>query len=49
MKLNGEAPGKHLEIACEVRLLPAQTSDCPRLDFGFFYQPAREGGGNHYE
>jgi hypothetical protein len=33
---------KELEIACDVRLLSPQTSDYPRLDFGFFYQPARE-------
>ena len=40
---------EHCEIACDVRLLPSRTSDYPRLDFGFFYQPAREAGGNHYE
>ena len=40
---------QELEIAREVRLLPSQTSDYPRLDFGFFYQPAREVGGNYYE
>ena len=42
---------KELEIACEVqvRLLPSQTPDYPRLEFGFFYQPAREVGGDYYD
>lgn len=42
---------KELEIACEVqvRLLPSQTPDYPGLDFSFFYQPAREVGGDYYD
>jgi serine phosphatase RsbU (regulator of sigma subunit) len=42
---------KELEIACEVqvRMLPSQTPDYPGLDFGFFYQPAREVGGDYYD
>jgi serine phosphatase RsbU (regulator of sigma subunit) len=42
---------KELEIACEVqtRLLPSQTPDYPRMDLGFFYQPARELGGDYYD
>jgi hypothetical protein len=42
---------KELEIAYEVqvRLLPSQTPDYPGLDFGFFYQPAREVGGDYYD
>ena len=42
---------KEFEIACEVqsRLLPSQAPDYPRLDFGFFYQPAREVGGDYYD
>jgi len=42
---------KEFEIACEVqsRLLPTQAPDYPRLDFGFFYQPAREVGGDYYD
>ena len=42
---------KELEIACEVqsRLLPSQAPDYPHLDFGFFYQPAREVGGDYYD
>lgn len=42
---------KELEIACEVqiRLLPSQAPNYPRLDFGFFYQPAREVGGDYYD
>jgi phosphoserine phosphatase RsbU/P len=42
---------KEFEIASEVqsRLLPSQTPDYPRLDFGFFYQPAREVSGDYYD
>jgi len=42
---------KELEIASEVqvRLLPSEVPDYPRLDFGFFYQPAREVGGDYYD
>ena len=42
---------KEFEIACEVqmRLLPSQAPDYPRLDFGFFYQPAREVGGDYFD
>ncbi len=42
---------KEFEIAREVqiRLLPSQAPDYPRLDFGFFYQPAREVGGDYYD
>ena len=42
---------KEFEIASEVqaRLLPSQAPDYPRLDFGFFYQPAREIGGDYYD
>jgi len=42
---------KEFEIASEVqmRLLPSQTPDYPRLDFGYFYQPAREVGGDYYD
>ena len=42
---------KELEIACAVqtRLLPSQTLDYRGLDFGFFYQPAREVGGDYYD
>ena len=42
---------KEFEIAWEVqmRLLPSQAPDYPRLDFGFFYQPAREVGGDYYD
>ena len=42
---------REFEIACEVqmRLLPLQAPDYPRLDFGFFYQPAREVGGDYYD
>jgi len=42
---------KEFEIACEVqvRLLPSQAPDLPRLDFGFFYQSAREVGGDYYD
>jgi sigma-B regulation protein RsbU (phosphoserine phosphatase) len=42
---------KEFEIACEVqaRLLPSQAPDYPRLDFGFFYQSAREVGGDYYD
>jgi serine phosphatase RsbU (regulator of sigma subunit) len=42
---------KEFEIACEVqvRLLPSQAPDYPRLDFGFFYRPAREVGGDYYD
>jgi len=42
---------KEFEIACEVqsRLLPSQAPDYPHLDFGFFYQSAREVGGDYYD
>jgi serine phosphatase RsbU (regulator of sigma subunit) len=42
---------KEFEIAREVqiRLLPLQAPDYPHLDFGFFYQPAREVGGDYYD
>jgi sigma-B regulation protein RsbU (phosphoserine phosphatase) len=42
---------KEFEIACEVQtcLLPSQAPDYPRMDFGFFYQPAREVGGDYYD
>src|ERR1017187_1643613 len=42
---------KEFETACEVqaRLLPSQAPDYPRLDFGFFYQSAREVGGDYYD
>ena len=42
---------REFEIASEVqmRLLPSQAPDYPRLDFGFFYQPAREVGGDYYD
>lgn len=42
---------KEFEIACEVqvRLLPSQAPDYPRLEFGFFYQAAREVGGDYYD
>jgi sigma-B regulation protein RsbU (phosphoserine phosphatase) len=42
---------KEFEIASEVqaRLLPSQAPDYPRLDFGFFYQSAREIGGDYYD
>lgn len=42
---------KEFEIAREVqiRLLPSQTPDYPRLDLGFFSQPAREVGGDYYD
>jgi serine phosphatase RsbU (regulator of sigma subunit) len=42
---------KELEIAREVqiRLLPEQAPNYPRLDFGVFYQPAREVGGDYYD
>jgi phosphoserine phosphatase RsbU/P len=42
---------KEFEIAREVqvRLLPLQAPVYPRLDFGFFYQPAREVGGDYYD
>jgi hypothetical protein len=42
---------KEFEIAREVqtRLLPLQAPDYPRLDFGFFYQPTREVGGDYYD
>jgi sigma-B regulation protein RsbU (phosphoserine phosphatase) len=42
---------KEFEIATEVqvRLLPAQAPDFPCLDFGFFYQSAREVGGDYYD
>jgi serine phosphatase RsbU (regulator of sigma subunit) len=42
---------QEFEIAREVqiRLLPSQTPVYPRLDFGFFYQPARKVGGDYYD
>ena len=42
---------REFEIASEVqmRLLPSQAPDYPGLDFGFFYQPAREVGGDYYD
>ena len=42
---------KEFEIACEVqkRLLPSQAPHYPRLDLGFFYQSAREVGGDYYD
>jgi len=42
---------KELEIAAEVqlRLLPAKPPHYRRLDFGFFYRPARELGGDYYD
>jgi serine phosphatase RsbU (regulator of sigma subunit) len=42
---------REFDIAREVqcRLLPSQTPEYPRLDFGFFYQPAREVGGDYYD
>jgi serine phosphatase RsbU (regulator of sigma subunit) len=42
---------KEFEIASEVqaRLLPSQAPDYPLLDFGFFYQSAREIGGDYYD
>jgi sigma-B regulation protein RsbU (phosphoserine phosphatase) len=42
---------KEFEIACEVqvRLLPSQAPDYPRLGFGYFYQSAREVGGDYYD
>ncbi len=42
---------REFEIACEVqsRLLPTQAPEYPRLDFGFFYKPAREVGGDYYD
>jgi sigma-B regulation protein RsbU (phosphoserine phosphatase) len=42
---------KEFEFACEVqvRLLPSQAPDFPRLDFGFFYLSAREVGGDYYD
>jgi hypothetical protein len=42
---------REFKIACEVqsRLLPSMTPDNLRLDFGYFYQPAREVGGDDYD
>jgi serine phosphatase RsbU (regulator of sigma subunit) len=42
---------REFDIACEVqiRLLPSQALNYPPLDFGFFYQPAREVGGDYYD
>jgi hypothetical protein len=42
---------KEFEIARDVqcRLLPLRAPDYPGLDFGFFYQPAREVGGDYYD
>ena len=42
---------KEFEIASEVqmRLLPTEAPDYPHLDFGYFYQPAREVGGDYYD
>jgi serine phosphatase RsbU (regulator of sigma subunit) len=42
---------REFDIASEVqsRLLPAEPPAYPRLDFGCFYQPAREVGGDYYD
>ena len=42
---------REFEIACEVQSTAASVADpdYPRLDFGFFYQPAREVGGDYYD
>jgi serine phosphatase RsbU (regulator of sigma subunit) len=42
---------REFDIASEVqsRLLPAEPPVYPRLDFGCFYQPAREVGGDYYD
>jgi sigma-B regulation protein RsbU (phosphoserine phosphatase) len=42
---------REFEVACQVQscLLPSAAPDYPRLDFGFFYQPAREVGGDYYD
>jgi serine phosphatase RsbU (regulator of sigma subunit) len=42
---------REFEIGREVQsqLLPTHTPEYPRLDFGFFYQPAREVGGDYYD
>ena len=42
---------REFEIASEVQshLLPSRAPDYPRLDLGFFYQPAREVGGDYYD
>jgi serine phosphatase RsbU (regulator of sigma subunit) len=42
---------REFEVACQVQscLLPSSAPDYPRLDFGFFYQPAREVGGDYYD
>jgi serine phosphatase RsbU (regulator of sigma subunit) len=42
---------RELEIAFEVqsRLLPSQAPNYVGLDFGFFYRPAREVGGDYYD
>ncbi len=42
---------REYEIACEVqnRLLPSQAPQYPHLDFGFFYKPAREVGGDYFD
>jgi serine phosphatase RsbU (regulator of sigma subunit) len=48
-----ERRGVHREfqIASDVqtRLLPSQAPDYPRLDFGFYYQSARDVGGDYYD
>jgi serine phosphatase RsbU (regulator of sigma subunit) len=42
---------RELEIAFEVqsRLLPSEAPNYRGLDFGFFYRPAREVGGDYYD
>ncbi|SPE31945.1 putative Phosphoserine phosphatase [Acidobacteriia bacterium SbA2] len=42
---------RELEIAREVqkRLLPSQAPECPRMDFDFFHQSARDVGGDYYD
>ena len=42
---------REFEVASEVQnsLLPSHTPHYPGLDFGFYYQPAREVGGDYYD
>ena len=42
---------KEIEIASDVqlRLLPSEVPDYRQVEFGFFYQPAREVGGDYYD
>ena len=42
---------REFDIASEVqsRLLPLRPPDYSHLDFGFFYQPARDVGGDYYD